>query len=152
MTDDKQDVVTHVPGHVVDGDNDDNQSNKQSSKEDTGNHFHIFVGDLSNEVNDEYLTQAFSAVASVSEARVMRDLKTGRSRGYGFVAFRERAEAETALSTMDGIYLGSRIIHCNWANQATMAAMEMTPTTPYGHHHFPTHGDQGYDKIVTQRW
>ena len=69
------------------------QSNS-NNKEDTSNHFHIFVGDLSNEVNDEVLLQAFSAFGSVSEARVMWDMKTGRSRGYGFVAFRERPDAE----------------------------------------------------------
>lgn len=134
------------------------QSN-QSSKEDTTNHFHIFVGDLSNEVNDEVLMQAFSAFGSVSEARVMWDMKTGRSRGYGFVAFRDRADAEKALSSMDGEWLGSRAIRCNWANQkgqpsisqqAAMAAMGMTPTTPYGHHNFPTHGVQSYDMIVQQ--
>ncbi|KAK4936468.1 E3 ubiquitin-protein ligase pub1, partial [Elasticomyces elasticus] len=87
------------------------------TKEDTSNHFHIFVGDLSNEVNDEVLLQAFSAFGSVSEARVMWDMKTGRSRGYGFVAFRDRGEAEKALSSMDGEWLGSRAIRCNWANQ-----------------------------------
>ncbi|KAB5557968.1 hypothetical protein GE09DRAFT_1058054 [Coniochaeta sp. 2T2.1] len=134
------------------------QSNT-SSKEDTSNHFHIFVGDLSNEVNDEVLMQAFSAFGSVSEARVMWDMKTGRSRGYGFVAFRDRADAEKALSSMDGEWLGSRAIRCNWANQkgqpsiaqqATMQQMGMTPTTPFGHHHFPTHGVHSYDMIVNQ--
>ncbi|KAK1750655.1 putative nuclear and cytoplasmic polyadenylated RNA-binding protein [Echria macrotheca] len=134
------------------------QSNT-SSKEDTSNHFHIFVGDLSNEVNDEVLLQAFSAFGSVSEARVMWDMKTGRSRGYGFVAFRERPDAEKALSSMDGEWLGSRAIRCNWANQkgqpsiaqqAAMQQMGMTPTTPYGHHHFPTHGVHSYDMIVNQ--
>lgn len=89
----------------------------------------------------------------------MWDMKTGRSRGYGFVAFRERTDAEKALSSMDGEWLGSRAIRCNWANQkgqpsisqqAAMAAMGMTPTTPYGHHHFPTHGVQSYDMIVQQ--
>ncbi|TVY59688.1 Oligouridylate-binding protein [Lachnellula suecica] len=134
------------------------QSNT-SNKEDTSNHFHIFVGDLSNEVNDEVLLQAFSAFGSVSEARVMWDMKTGRSRGYGFVAFRERQDAEKALSSMDGEWLGSRAIRCNWANQKgqpsisqqqAMSAMGMTPTTPFGHHHFPTHGVQSYDMIVTQ--
>lgn len=135
------------------------QSNT-SNKEDTSNHFHIFVGDLSNEVNDEVLLQAFSAFGSVSEARVMWDMKTGRSRGYGFVAFRERQDAEKALSSMDGEWLGSRAIRCNWANQkgqpsisaqsATMGQMGMTPTTPFGHHHFPTHGVQSYDMIVQQ--
>ena len=51
-------------------------SNIPSNKEDTSSHFHIFVGDLSNEVNDEVLLQAFSAFGSVSEARVMWDMKT----------------------------------------------------------------------------
>lgn len=135
------------------------QSNN-TSKEDTSNHFHIFVGDLSNEVNDEVLLQAFSTFGPVSEARVMWDMKTGRSRGYGFVAFRDRADAERALSSMDGEWLGSRAIRCNWANQKgqpsisqqqAMVSMGMTPTTPYGgHHHFPTHGVQSYDMIVQQ--
>jgi nucleolysin TIA-1/TIAR len=134
------------------------QSNS-TNKEDTSNHFHIFVGDLSNEVNDEVLLQAFSAFGSVSEARVMWDMKTGRSRGYGFVAFRERPDAEKALSSMDGEWLGSRAIRCNWANQKgqpsmaqqqAMQQMGMTPTTPYGHHHFPTHGVHSYDMIVNQ--
>lgn len=117
------------------------------------------MGDLSNEVNDEVLLQAFSAFGSVSEARVMWDMKTGRSRGYGFVAFRERPDAEKALASMDGEWLGSRAIRCNWANQKgqpsisqqqAMAAMGMTPTTPFGHHHFPTHGVQSYDMVVQQ--
>lgn len=134
------------------------QSNN-TTKEDTTNHFHIFVGDLSNEVNDEVLLQAFSAFGNVSEARVMWDMKTGRSRGYGFVAYRDRAEAEKALSSMDGEWLGSRAIRCNWANQKgqpsfsqqqAMASMGMTPTTPYGHHSFPTQGAQSYEMIVAQ--
>ncbi|MCJ1413379.1 hypothetical protein MMC19_007484 [Ptychographa xylographoides] len=135
------------------------QSNT-SNKEDTSNHFHIFVGDLSNEVNDEVLLQAFSAFGSVSEARVMWDMKTGRSRGYGFVAFRDRGDAEKALSSMDGEWLGSRAIRCNWANQKgqpsisqqqAMVAMGMTPTTPFsGHHNFPTQGVQSYEMIVQQ--
>lgn len=134
------------------------QSNT-SSKEDTSSHFHIFVGDLSNEVNDEVLMQAFSAFGSVSEARVMWDMKTGRSRGYGFVAFRDRPEAEKALSSMDGEWLGSRAIRCNWANQKgqpsmaqqqAMSAMGMTPTTPYGHHQFPSHGMASYEVVLTQ--
>ncbi|KAF2740158.1 hypothetical protein EJ04DRAFT_234076 [Polyplosphaeria fusca] len=134
------------------------QSNN-TAKEDTSNHFHIFVGDLSNEVNDEVLLQAFSTFGPVSEARVMWDMKTGRSRGYGFVAYRDRGDAERALSSMDGEWLGSRAIRVNWANQKgqpsisqqqAMASMGMTPTTPFGHHHFPTHGVQSYDMVVQQ--
>ncbi|KAG5945476.1 hypothetical protein E4U59_005729 [Claviceps monticola] len=134
------------------------QSNA-SNREDTTGHFHIFVGDLSNEVNDEILIQAFSAFGTVSEARVMWDMKTGRTRGYGFVAYRDRTDAEKALSSMDGEWLGSRAIRCNWANQKgqpsiaqqqAMHAMGMTPATPFGHHQFPSQGVGSFEVIANQ--
>lgn len=89
----------------------------------------------------------------------MWDMKTGRTRGYGFVAFRDRPDAEKALSSMDGEWLGSRAIRCNWANQKgqpsmaqqqAMQAMGMTPTTPYGHHQFPAHGVASYEVVLNQ--
>jgi nucleolysin TIA-1/TIAR len=114
---------------------------------------------LSNEVNDEVLLQAFSAFGAISEARVMWDMKTGRSRGYGFVVFRDRLEAEKAIGAMDGEWLGSRAIRCNWANQKgqpsiaqqqAMAQMGMTPPTPFNHPPFPTGGMSSYEQVVAQ--
>ncbi|CDS05996.1 hypothetical protein LRAMOSA08524 [Lichtheimia ramosa] len=99
-----------------------------AQKEDTSNHFHIFVGDLSPEVTDEVLATAFTPFRSMSEARVMWDQTTGKSRGFGFVAFRERQDAEQAIATMNGEWLGSRAIRCNWANQKTTGN---TSTTQY---------------------
>ncbi|KAH8926776.1 RNA-binding domain-containing protein [Atractiella rhizophila] len=89
----------------------------QTAKEDLTNHFHVFVGDLSPEVNDEVLHKAFSAFPSLSDARVMWDMNTGKSRGYGFLAFRDKADAEQGIATMNGEWLGSRAIRVNWANQ-----------------------------------
>ncbi|KAJ9094946.1 hypothetical protein QFC21_005738 [Naganishia friedmannii] len=88
-------------------------------REDTQNHYHVFVGDLSPEVNDEALGKAFGAFGTMSEARVMWDMNSGKSRGYGFLAFREKADAEQAIATMNGEWLGSRAIRVNWANQKT---------------------------------
>ena len=131
--------------------------NNNSNKEDTSGHYHIFVGDLSNEVNDETLLQAFSAFGNVSEARVMWDMKTGRTRGYGFVAFRDRDAAEKALASMDGQWLGSRQIRCNWANQkgqpsmAQQTAMAMAGMAPYQQHNpFPTAGMASYESVAQQ--
>ncbi|KAG0175054.1 hypothetical protein DFQ30_001051 [Apophysomyces sp. BC1015] len=90
-----------------------------TQKEDTSGHYHIFVGDLSPEVSDEVLSKAFNPFKSMSEARVMWDQTTGKSRGFGFVAFRDKADAEQAIATMNGEWLGSRAIRCNWANQKT---------------------------------
>lgn len=51
------------------------------------------------------------------EAHVMWDMTTSRSRGYGFVTFREHQDALRAIQTMNGEWLGSRAIRCNWASQ-----------------------------------
>jgi len=91
-----------------------------SHREDTSSHYHIFVGDLSPEIDDRALFNAFSAFGTISsDARVMWDQNTGRSRGYGFVAFRSKEDAQRALTEMNGEWLGNRAIRCNWANQKT---------------------------------
>ncbi|KAJ2376338.1 E3 ubiquitin-protein ligase pub1 [Coemansia sp. RSA 2607] len=86
-------------------------------QEDTSNHFPIFVGDLSAEVNDQVLANAFSVYPSMSDARVMWDTTSGKSRGFGFVTFRDRSDAEAAIAQQNGEWLGSRAIRVNWANQ-----------------------------------
>lgn len=77
--------------------------------------YNIFVGDLSSEVNDEGLKIAFNKFDSFKEAHVMWDMQTSRSRGYGFVTFGNQEDAELALQTMNGEWLGGRAIRCNWA-------------------------------------
>lgn len=96
-------------------------------KEMTLNHFHVFVGDLSPEINDALLLQAFQSFASISEARVMWDISSGKSRGYGFVAFRDKTDAEQAIATMNGEWLGSRTIRVNWANQRSQNLGQQSP-------------------------
>ncbi|KAG9159028.1 hypothetical protein Leryth_018575 [Lithospermum erythrorhizon] len=86
-------------------------------KEDTTDHYHIFVGDLSPEVTDQALHVCFSGFPSLSDARVMWDQKTGRSRGYGFVSFRDQQEAQSAINDLTGKWLYSRQIRCNWATK-----------------------------------
>jgi nucleolysin TIA-1/TIAR len=94
----------------------------QQNNEDTTGHYHVFVGDLSPEVNDEVLAKAFSAFGTMSDARVMWDMNSGKSRGYGFLAFRDKTDAEQAIATMNGEWLGSRAIRVNWANQKTQGS------------------------------
>ncbi|XP_010462311.1 PREDICTED: oligouridylate-binding protein 1A-like, partial [Camelina sativa] len=86
-------------------------------REDTSSHFNIFVGDLSPEVTDAALFDSFAAFNSCSDARVMWDQKTGRSRGFGFVSFRNQQDAQTAINEMNGKWLSSRQIRCNWATK-----------------------------------
>ncbi|XP_024924666.1 oligouridylate-binding protein 1 isoform X1 [Ziziphus jujuba] len=91
-----------------------------SQREDTSGHHNIFVGDLSPEVTDATLYACFSVYTSCSDARVMWDQKTGRSRGFGFVSFRSQQEAQTAINDLNGKWLGSRQIRCNWAAKGSV--------------------------------
>ncbi|GFY98541.1 RNA-binding (RRM/RBD/RNP motifs) family protein [Actinidia rufa] len=88
-----------------------------SQREDTSGHYNIFVGDLSPEVTDATLFACFSVYPTCSDARVMWDQKTGRSRGFGFVSFRNQQEAQSAINDLNGKWLGSRQIRCNWATK-----------------------------------
>lgn len=78
--------------------------------------FNIFVGDLSPDVDDEALHNAFSQFRSLKQAHVMWDMQTSRSRGYGFVTFGSADDAEAALDTMHGKIINGRSIRCNWAS------------------------------------
>lgn len=64
--------------------------------------FRIFCGDLGNDVNDELLIRTFNKFASFQRAKVIRDKRTGKSRGYGFVSFKEPADFIRAMKEMDG--------------------------------------------------
>lgn len=46
----------------------------------------MFVGDLSPEITTEDIKSAFAPFGKISDARVVKDMATGKSKGYGFVS------------------------------------------------------------------
>ncbi|OCT71109.1 hypothetical protein XELAEV_18038018mg [Xenopus laevis] len=72
--------------------------------------FRIFCGDLGNEVNDDILARAFSRYPSFLRAKVIRDKRTGKTKGYGFVSFKDPNDYVRATREMNGKYVGSRPI------------------------------------------
>ena len=53
------------------------------------NDFRIFCGDLGNDVTDEVLQRTFGRYPSFQRAKVIRDKKTNKTKGYGFVSFKD---------------------------------------------------------------
>ncbi|XP_076340678.1 nucleolysin TIAR-like isoform X3 [Tachypleus tridentatus] len=86
-------------------------------KQDTSKHHHIFVGDLSPEIETTQLREAFLPFGEISDCRVVRDPQTLKSKGYGFVSFVKKADAENAITQMNGQWLGTRTIRTNWATR-----------------------------------
>lgn len=68
--------------------------------------FRIMVGNLAGEVTDDSLAKAF-AQYGVSKARVIRDKRTTKSKGFGFVSFTDGEQGFKAAREMVGKYIGS---------------------------------------------
>ncbi len=77
----------------------------------------LFVGSLAWATNDQGLQQHFSQVGTVTEARVIMDKDTGRSRGFGFVTMSSPEEAQAAISKLDKSELDGRPINVSEAQE-----------------------------------
>lgn len=75
----------------------------------------LYVGNLPYSVRDGDLQQAFSQFGAVTSAKVMMERDTGRSKGFGFVEMGSDAEAQAAISGMNGQSLGGRNVVVNEA-------------------------------------
>lgn len=72
------------------------------------NDFRVFVGDMGNEVTDDTLAKAFNHYSSFAKAKIIRDPRTKKSKGFGFVSFLDSSDYAKALKDMDGKYIGNR--------------------------------------------
>jgi hypothetical protein len=70
--------------------------------------FRLFVGDLGNEVSDDTLIKVFSKYPSFLKAKVIRDKRSGKTLGYGFVSFGDPNDFMRAMKEMNGQYIGNR--------------------------------------------
>ncbi len=75
----------------------------------------IYVGNLSYEVNDNDLRTAFEAFGEVKSASVIKDKFSGESRGFGFVEMANKAEADTAVRSLNGKDMKGRAMNVNEA-------------------------------------
>lgn len=77
----------------------------------------LFVGGVSWNTTDESLREAFEKFGEVTDAVIITDRETGRSRGFGFVTFQNNDDAESAVKAMDGTELDGRTIRVNEAKE-----------------------------------
>ncbi|KAK7226663.1 hypothetical protein V2G26_014666 [Clonostachys chloroleuca] len=70
-------------------------------------HLRLFVGNLAGETTDDSLYKAFSRWGSLQKSRVVRDKRTNKSKGYGFVSFSDADDFFQAAKEMNGKYIQS---------------------------------------------
>lgn len=75
----------------------------------------IYVSNISYDVNEDDLQQAFKSFGQVASASIIKDKYTGKSRGFGFVEMPVEDEAKAAIESLDGKELKGRMLKVNEA-------------------------------------
>lgn len=75
----------------------------------------IYVGNLSREVTEQDLREAFEAFGQVDSAKVITDKYSGESRGFAFVEMPGNEEAKTAIANLNGKEIKGRALNVNEA-------------------------------------
>lgn len=75
----------------------------------------IYVGNLSYQVTQDDLTQAFTEYGTVKRVQLPTDRETGRVRGFAFVEMETEAQEEAAIEALDGAEWMGRDLKVNKA-------------------------------------
>jgi cold-inducible RNA-binding protein len=79
----------------------------------------LYVGNLSYQTEAAELQQLFEQAGTVADVKVMKDMATGRSRGFAFVEMSSDEEAAKAISDLDSIQFEGRNLTVNEARPKT---------------------------------
>jgi len=79
----------------------------------------LYAGNLSRDLSESELREAFEAFGSVTSCSIIKDKFSGDSRGFGFVEMANKAEAVKAISALNGKELKGRTLTVNEARPRT---------------------------------
>ena len=79
----------------------------------------LYVGNLPYSTSEDQLTDLFSQAGKVDTVRVMRDMATGRARGFAFVEMGSDADAQKAIDQFNNTDFGGRNLTVNEARPKT---------------------------------
>ncbi len=79
----------------------------------------IYVGNLSYEVTEQDLRQALEEFGQVESVTIIKDKYSGQSKGFGFVEMASKAEAQSAIESLNGKELKGRVLNVNEARPRT---------------------------------
>ena len=90
----------------------------------------IFVGNLSDEVDEKGLKDIFSTFGVVLSTKIMRDPESGSSKKFGFVSFDNFDSSDEAIKKMNGQYISGKPIDVTYASYTSYISLATTTTLP----------------------
>ena len=88
----------------------------------------LYIGNLPFQIEEQNITDFFSACGDVQSVKIITDRDTGRSRGFGFVEMDSSENAQKCVSELDGKDFSGRDIRVSIAKENTRS----TSNTPNG--------------------
>jgi cold-inducible RNA-binding protein len=79
----------------------------------------LYVGNLPYDASDQDLHTLFGSVGTVESVNLIRDMATGRARGFGFVEMATDEDAQAAVERLNNHDLGGRHLTVNEARPKT---------------------------------
>jgi RNA recognition motif-containing protein len=79
----------------------------------------LYVGNLPYDTAETQLQDLFAQAGTVDSVKVMRDMATGRARGFAFVEMGSDDEAQKAINQLNSYELGGRALTVNEARPKT---------------------------------
>lgn len=80
----------------------------------------IYVGNLPYGADENALKEVFEKIGEIQSVKIITDIETGRSKGFGFIEMTSDEDAEKAISTLNGTTLMDRTLVVNEARPQTM--------------------------------
>ncbi|MGZ3584016.1 MAG: RNA recognition motif domain-containing protein [Ktedonobacterales bacterium] len=105
----------------------------------------IYVGNLPYTADNEQLARLFSTFGDVTEASVVMDRESGRSKGFGFVQLSSDAAARSAIASLDGTLLDNRTIRVNEAQPRTERSTGFRSSAGAGRRSYSSSGYGEFD-------
>jgi len=93
------------------GDKDGSSMNRTKDRDDSA----LKVSNLSDDMTEEDLENLFSKFGDIARVFIAKHRSTNNSRGFGFVNFFKKSDAEFAMGKMEGKGFNSLIMHVEWA-------------------------------------
>merc|ERR1711953_777853 len=101
-------IVTDIKVIVEHHHNNNSNNNNKMGEESTS----VYVGSLAFAATDKDLHDAFGKFGTVNEVKIMVDRDSGKARGFAFVRYETKDEAEAAISGVDGQQIAGRPVKC----------------------------------------
>jgi len=77
----------------------------------------IFVGNLAWAVSEDLLNSTFSKFGEIEDLRIILDRETGKSKGFGFITFKDKESVQKAIDQMDNTDLMGRNLRISEAKE-----------------------------------